>query len=118
MVDPQYATLTRTLLQHGILCQFQTPHQLVISTQTGPVWPDRGNSFWITHAGGGWHLFTWAPIGYRLIDPTRISHLCQAFIQQTARAGGKVPPSLAADFGLIELSDAEAAAIYQAMDRA
>ena len=27
---------------------------MVVSNQTGPIWPDRGNSFWVTKLADGW----------------------------------------------------------------
>src|SRR5436853_3132794 len=44
-----YEQLATALLQDGIRCQFQAPEQLVVSAQVGEVWPDCGNSFWVTH---------------------------------------------------------------------
>ena len=38
----------------------------VISRQQGPVWPNRGNSFWLSNKEGVWYLCTWAPEVYRV----------------------------------------------------
>jgi hypothetical protein len=65
MADP-YRILAAELAANGIRCQFHSPGQLVVSAQVGPVWPNRGNSFWVTNAGGRWYLFTWVPLGYRV----------------------------------------------------
>lgn len=115
MTDPAYSELERLLGADGIRCHFQSPGQFVISTQVGPVWPDYGNSFWVTHAGGKWHLFTWAPVGYLLPDPTHIADLCRALMNSSDRASSVVPASIVSAFGLSEVSDDEAEGIYKAM---
>lgn len=42
-----YQQLALALAGDAIRCHFQTPGQMVVSRQIGPVWPDRGNSFWV-----------------------------------------------------------------------
>lgn len=109
-----YADLQQSLAADGIRCQFRTPGQFVISRQVGPIWPDRGNSFWVTYAGGNWNLFTWAPVGYRLPEPARIAELCRAFMGSSDHVAG-VPDALVVAFGLVELSHEEVDAVYRAM---
>ena len=116
-MDP-YRQLAATLAEDGIRCYFQSPGQMVVSTQAGPVWPDLGNSFWVTHAGGRWHLFTWSPVGYRVPEGTDIARLCRVCMAHGSRAMAKVPPHIALEFGLSELSDEEAEAVYAEMDKA
>jgi|SRR5271170_3834759 len=115
MADRAYAELEQSLAPDGIRCQFQTQGQFVVSRQVGPIWPDRGNSFWVTHAGGNWNLFTWAPCGYRLADSGRVAELCRTFMASGDSAQFMVPEVIVKEFGLTELSDEEAEAIYKAM---
>ncbi len=56
--DP-YVSLTNALAAIGLTGQRTLPHQLIVSTQEGPVWPNRGNSFWLSHHQGTWYLNTW-----------------------------------------------------------
>jgi hypothetical protein len=74
MKDPYQ--LLDALAHEDIRCQFQTRGQLVVSRQVGPIWPNHGNSLWVTHAGGRWHLFTWTPIGYRVPESADIATVC------------------------------------------
>lgn len=116
MLDDPYTTLAQALNSHDILCRFQTPGQMVVSVQAGPTWPDRGNSFWVTHATGKWHLFTWAPFGYLLPNSDRIVDLCREFMASSNRAAFVVPPELVSAFELVELADAETETVYRAME--
>ncbi len=77
MSDP-YADLASALANDDICCQFQAAGQLVISRQVGSIWPDRGNSFWVTHSAGHWYLFTWSPVGYRVPDSVDFAAVCRA----------------------------------------
>jgi hypothetical protein len=114
-MDP-YQRLAKALAVDGICCRFQTPSQLVVSGQVGLVWPDRGNSFWVTHAGSGWHLFTWSPVGYRVSQYADIAALCRACMAHGDIAMPAVPQHIAQEFGLVELSEEEAEAVYREMD--
>jgi hypothetical protein len=117
MSDP-YQLLAAALSGDGICCQFQTRGQFVISRQAGPVWPNRGNSFWVTHVGGLWYLFTWVPIGYRIPEATDMIELCRTCMGHGQSAMARVPPPIAHGFGLVELSEEEAEAVCQEMDSA
>ena len=110
--------LARALEPSGIRCQFQTPGQLVVSRQVGPIWPDRGNSFWVTHVGGVWYLFTWVPYGYQVPATADIGDVCRACMSSTDRAMGKVPAAIVESFGLTLLSDEEAETVYGGMTEA
>lgn len=114
-MDP-YRRLAAALAKDGIRCHFQSAGQMVVSAQVGPVWPDRGNSFWVAHAGGRWHLFMWSPAGYRLPDAADIAKLCMVCMAHGSSAMAEVPAHIAAEFRLSELSDDEAAAVYAEMD--
>jgi hypothetical protein len=111
-----YIDLARALYPGGIRCAFQSRGRLVISRQVGPVWPDRGNSFWVTHAGGRWYLFTWAPNGYRVPAEADVAELCRACMSACDRAMGEVPADLIESFGLVLLSDEKAESVSRAMD--
>jgi hypothetical protein len=95
-------------MSDGICCQFQEPGQLVVSRQSGPVWPNRGNSFWVAQSAGQWYLFTWAPTGYRIPETVNVAAVCRACMTGHETAMGEVPREIGEQFGLIRLSDAEA----------
>lgn len=107
MSDP-YADLAAALASDGIRCRLQAPDQLVFSRQVASVRPDRGNSFWVTHVGGHWYLFTWSPVGYRVPDSADIADVCRACMAFGDSAMYRVPSEIAESFGLIELSGEEA----------
>jgi hypothetical protein len=114
MNDP-FAALTSELANDGIRCQFQTAGQLVISRQVGSVWPDRGNSFWVTHVSGCWYLFTWSPVGYRVPEAADFAAVCRACMAFGNSAMYRVPSEIAEPFGLIELSEEEMDAVGEGM---
>jgi hypothetical protein len=111
-----YQRLAAALSEDGIRCQFQTRNQLVVSRQVGPIWPDRGNSFWVTPLAGRWYLFTWGPVGYAVPVAGDIAALCRTCTAHGNRAMPQVPPPILEEFALVELSAGEAAAVYRAMD--
>jgi hypothetical protein len=74
-----YDELVAALAGDEISCYLQSPDQLVVSAQAGAPWPDRGNSFWVTRAGGAWHLFTWAPRGYLIPPSSDVAALCRVW---------------------------------------
>ena len=105
MPAEQYLLLAADLTRVGLIAQFQNEDQLVVSTQVGPVYPDRGNSFWLSEKMGEWHLSTWAPIGYRIPPGQDIVVLCSACMSVGTTAMWRVPLDIVARFGLAELSD-------------
>jgi hypothetical protein len=112
--DP-YDTLSAKLAEDDIRCRFQTSHQLTVSRQVGPVWPNAGNSFWVTHATHTWHLFTWSPIGYRVPEEEDIAELCRACMAHGDQAMHSVPDEIARQYKLERLSEEEENAVYRAM---
>ncbi len=102
--DP-YRILAVALARVGLVPQFQAEDQLVVSTQVGPVYPNRGNSFWLSERAGGWYLSTWAPVGYRIPPEQDIVALCSACMSVGTTAMWRVPPDIVARFGLEELSE-------------
>jgi hypothetical protein len=80
---------------------------LVVSCQRGPVWPDRGNSFWLSCKDNVWYLSTWLPVGYRIPGDQDIVALCAACMAGAESAMYRVPPPLVARFSLHELAETE-----------
>lgn len=103
-----YQQLAAALAHHGIRCQFQAPGQMVVSNQSGAIWPDRGNSFWVTQVDGAWYLFTWSEVGYAVPHTTDMAALCRACMEQGTAAMYAVPPNIVQWFALRELADDEA----------
>jgi hypothetical protein len=115
-MDP-YQQLAAALAEDGILCRFQAPGQMVVSAQEGPVWPDRGNSFWVTYVQGRWHLFTWSPRGYAVSAGTNMARLCRICMAHESSAMPRVPAHIVEEFGLSELSEHEAQAVLAKMSK-
>jgi hypothetical protein len=85
----------------------QNQDQLVVSSQEGPVWPNLGNSFWLSRKQGAWYLSTWAPVGYRVPASQDILALCSECMSLGKSAMWRVPPEIISRFELQELDDAE-----------
>jgi len=112
-----YRQLAAALAGDGIRCYFQTAGQMVVSAQEGPVWPDRGNSFWVTRTTSRWHLFTWASVGYRIPEGADVARLCRACMAYGSSAMPRVPAHIAGEFALIDLSDDEIDVVFAEMDK-
>ncbi len=91
----------------GIVGQMQNPDQLVVSSKQGPVWPNRGNSFWLSRKQGSWYLSTWAPVAYKVPTDQDILALCSACMSIGTSAMYEVPPELVERFNLEQLPEAE-----------
>jgi hypothetical protein len=115
MLDP-YKELASALAEDGIRCQFQSAGQMVVSQQMGPIWPDRGNSFWVTKVAGRWYLFTWVPIGYSLPEAADVAAVCRTCMGVGESAMGRVPSEVIQEFGLVELTEEEAETVVREMD--
>ena len=102
--DP-YLPLIEALAAVGIIGQRALPDQLVGSTQQGPVWPNRGNSFTLSHHAGQWYLSTWSPVHYRVPAKQDVVQLCSACIAAGASAMYRVPSELVNRFKLQEIDD-------------
>jgi len=102
--DP-YNALTDALAAAGLTAQRRRPDQLVVSAQAGPVWPNRGNSFWLSQNQGVWYLSTWLPACYRVPANQDIVRLCVACMEIGTSAMDRVPPEIEARFGLQEIDD-------------
>jgi hypothetical protein len=70
------------------------------------VWPNRGNSFWLSRKAGAWYLSTWLPVGYRVPPDQDLVALCSACMGGRS-AMYRVPPEVIERFGLQELEDNE-----------
>jgi len=102
-----YDALAKALEGVGLLGQRQNRDQLVVSSQEGPVWPNRGNSFWVSLKEKSWHLSTWSPRGYRVPADQDLVALCLACMSAGGTAMYRVPPEIVAKFGMQELDDNE-----------
>ena len=102
-----YAALTNALHAIGLTGQEENPVQLVVSAQQGPVWPNRGNSFWLSLQDGTWYLSTWLPACYRIPADQDVVALCKACMEFGTSAMYRVPDEIIARFDLDEISDGE-----------
>ncbi len=102
--DP-YIALTEALASAGLTWQRNRPDQLIVSAQEGPVWPDRGNSFWLSHIQGTWYLSTWSPVCYRVPPNQDIVGLCSACMAAGTSAMYRVAPEIVARFELQEIDE-------------
>ncbi len=78
MQPDSYDVVIEALARTGLVGQMQREDQLVVSSQEGPVWPNRGNSFWLSRKHGAWYLSTWLPAAYRVPADQDIVALCSA----------------------------------------
>lgn len=106
MQPDSYDSMTKALTEIGLVGRMQNKDQLVVSSQEGPVYPNRGNSFWLSRRDEVWYLSTWLPAGYRVPGDKDIVGLCSACMIEDA-AMYRVPADVVARFGLHELSEDE-----------
>ena len=106
MQPDSYHTVTEGLAKLGLVGHMQGEDQLVVSAQEGPVWPNRGNSFWLSRKQGTWYLSTWLPAGYKVPPEQDLLAVCSACMGGPS-ARYRVPPEVVARFGLQELEDSE-----------
>lgn len=102
--DP-YIPLIEALAGVGLIGQRNLPDQLIVSAQQGPVWPNRGNSFLLSHREGLWYLSTWSPVHYRVPAKQDVVQLCSACMAVGASAMYRVPAEIVARFELQEIDD-------------
>jgi hypothetical protein len=102
-----YASLASALKAIGLSGYQKRPDQMVVSSQEGPAWPNRGNSFWLSLQGGTWYLSTWLPACYRVPAGQDIVALCSACMELQASAMYRMPDEIATRFGLEHISDSE-----------
>ena len=102
-----YSSLTEALSAIGLSGQQSRPDQLIVSAQHGPVWPDRGNSFWLSYQDQTWYMSTWSPVCYRIPPGQDIVALCSACMAAGTSAMYRVPEALVSYFGLEEIDESE-----------
>src|SRR6516225_1274083 len=95
--DP-YMPLIKALEGVGLTGQRNLPDQLIVSTQQGAVWPNRGNSFLLSHREGHWYLSTWLPVHYRVPARQDVVQLCSACMAVGASAVYRVPDEIVTRF--------------------
>ncbi len=118
MSPDSYASLTAALGAIGLTGQQVGPHQLVVSAQEGAVWPDRGNSFWLSLQNGACYLGTWSPACYRIPSGQDVIALCSACMEVSESAMYRVPDDIVARFGLERISDDEFERLFPENDHA
>jgi hypothetical protein len=101
-----YEAVVTAMAKLGLVGQMQHEGKLVVSSQVGPVWPDRGNSFWLSRRQGTWFLSTWLPAGYRVPANQDLVALCSACMGGPS-AMYRVPPEVIERFRLQELTEKE-----------
>jgi len=106
MQPDSYDAAREALAKLGLAGQMQGEDQLIVSAQQGPVWPNRGNSFWLSRKQGTWYLSTWLPAGYRVPPEQDLVALCSACMGGPS-AMYRVPPEVIERFGLQELDENE-----------
>jgi hypothetical protein len=106
MQPDSYDAVKTALSKLGLVGQLQGEDQLVVSSQQGPVWPNRGNSFWLSRKHGTWYLSTWSPAGYQVPPDQDLLALCSACMGGTSTMS-RVPPEIIARFELQELDQNE-----------
>jgi hypothetical protein len=111
-----YATLIVELAAVGLTGQLSHPDQLVVSSQRGPVWPNRGNSFWLSLQGNDWHLITWSPTGYRIPARQNVVDVCLACMECGTSAMYQVPDEIVGRFGLSRIPDSDFERLFPESD--
>lgn len=78
------------------------------------MWPDRGNSFWLSLHGGIWYLSTWLPVCYRIPGDQDVVAVCSACMGFGTSAMYRVPDEIAARFVMEQISDDEFERLFPA----
>jgi hypothetical protein len=105
MKQDLYIPLIEALTGVGLIGQRNLPDQLIVSSQQGPVWPNRGNSFLLSQREGIWYLSTWLPVHYRVPAKQDVVQLCSACMAFGESGMYRVPPEIVARFELQEIDD-------------
>ncbi len=104
--DP-YDSLAKALASSGLIGQRRSKDQLIVSNQEGPPWPNRGNSFFLSHKLGIWYLSTWMPACYRIPASQDVLALCVACMAVGTEAMFRIPPDIIVQFELQQIDDGE-----------
>src|SRR5215510_5688728 len=107
MQPDSYDAMTKALAKISLIGQMQREDQLIVSSQQGPVWPNRGNSFWLSRKDGHWYLSTWLPVGYKIPADQDIVALCSTCMMIAPSAMYRVPAEVITKFGLQEIDEGE-----------
>jgi hypothetical protein len=107
MQPDSYDLMEKALAELALVGRVQGKDQLVVSSQNGPVWPNRGNSFWLSQKDGDWYLSRWLPAHYKIPADQDIKALCSACMNGPTSAMYRVPSEIIAQFGLKELGENE-----------
>jgi len=91
----------------GLCSYVQKGRQIVVSRQRGPVWPDRGNSFWIARFGEAWYVVTWTPVAYRVPAEVSVVDVAAAFVDVGDKAQWRIPPEMIEQYRLEEVGREE-----------
>ena len=102
-----FDAVTQALTKIGLVAWQKNDDQLVVSAQPGAVFPDQGNSFWLSHQQGDWYLCTWSSVCYRVPATQDVVDLCAACMKVGTSALYRVPPEFVQKFGLEELDEEE-----------
>jgi hypothetical protein len=102
-----YSSISNALEAVGIASRQSRHDQLIVSTQVGPVWPNAGNSFWLSYQKHGWYLSTWLPACYRIPSNQDLVALCVACMEASSSAMYRVPEAIVERFRLERLSERE-----------
>jgi hypothetical protein len=116
MSPHSYASLTSALNAIDFTAELVRPDQLAVAAQPGPVWPNRGNSFWLSLQNGVWYLSTWLPACYRIPNGRDVVAICAACMEVGGTAMYVVPDEITARFGLEPISDDEFEQIFPESD--
>ena len=92
--------------------------QVIVSAQQGPVWPNRGNSFWVSYKRGNWYLSTWLPAAYRIPPGQDLVAVCLALMKSATSAMYHVPEEVVSHFGLEPIPDSEFERLFPENDDA
>jgi hypothetical protein len=107
IMNPSLSRVCQSLQTHSISVKIIDENQVVVSKQEGEVFPDKGNSFWITCDESEYFLCTWSPVCYRVTKESKFIALCVAFLNQGSQALPKIPSDLCERYEAIPLSDEE-----------
>ena len=113
MQPDSYDSMRAALAELGFASYMQNQSQLVVSSQEGPVWPNRGNSFWLSLQKGAWYLSTWLPASYRIPVGQDVLALCSTCMLASGTAMYRVPADIISRFGLQELDEAEFDSLFE-----
>ena len=117
MRHQSYASLSNALKAVGLTAQQTRPDQLIVSAQQGPVWPDRGNSFWLSLQNGAWYLSTWSSVCYRIPEDQDLVAVCSVCMGFGTSAMDRVPDEIAARFNMSQISEDEFESLFPEGDK-